>query len=91
MPRRNYVPPPRSALAPNVAPGREFWNNWEGDDAFSCDPSALALMPVVVDLSKPNATRIALADHFYGIYRNAGQDTVTARANADARALQMVP
>lgn len=86
---RNHVPPPCSAPAPNVAPGREFWNNWEGDDAGQA--GALPVAPLVPDLSKPNLSRVALADQFYTLNLNAGQDTVTARANADARALEMIP
>ena len=89
MAGRNYVPLPDSALAPNVAPGREFWNNWQGDDAD--EPGPLPVQPAVVDLSMPNLTRLALADQLYVANLNAGQDAVTARANADARALQMIP
>jgi hypothetical protein len=86
---RNYVPPPDSALAPNVPPGREFWNNWRGDDAD--EPGPLPVQPAIVDLSKPNLTRLGLAEQLYVVNLNAGQDAVTARANADARALQMIP
>ena len=89
MTGRNYVPPPDSALAPNVAPGREFWNDWQGIDDF--DPGPLPLEMAAVDLTKPNFTRVSLADQFYTANLNAGQDAVTARSNADARALQMIP
>lgn len=91
MSGRRYVGPPCSALAPNVAPGREFWNNWEGDDAWERGGHALPLVPATIDLSKPNTTRIGLADQLYTLNLNAGQAAVTARANADARALEMIP
>jgi hypothetical protein len=55
-------------------------------DFASVPPEAAA-----PDLSKPNLTRLTLADQLYGRYLNDGQDAVTARANADARALQMIP
>lgn len=86
MAGRNHVPPPDSALAPNTAPGRLFWDD-NGAGEFHLDPPT----PAVVDLTKPNLTRLALSDTFYGQNVAAGQDTVTARANANARALQMVP
>jgi hypothetical protein len=89
VPGRNHVPPPDSALAPNVAPGREFWLDTMGDDAD--DPAPLPIRPETVDLAKPNLTRINLAAQLFVLNLNAGQDDATARANADARALQMIP
>jgi hypothetical protein len=86
---RRHVPPPCSAAAPNVAPGREFWANWEGDDAGQ--PGPLPVTPATLDLSKPNLSRLALADQLYTQYLNAGNDDVTARSLADARALEMIP
>lgn len=86
---RNNVPPPDAACAPNVAPGREFWTDWEVADA--CEPHAPPIEPAVVDLSKPNLSRLALSDQLYGSYRNQGYDDATARSLADARALQMIP
>lgn len=71
------------------APGRAFW-----DDPLKTDADempALPIEPALIDLSKPNHTRQSLADQFFGLYINEGQDAVTARANADARALEMVP
>jgi hypothetical protein len=86
---RNHVLPPDAALAPNVAPGREFWTDqFQGDDD---QPAPALIQPDPVDLSKPNLTRESLADQLFGQYLNQGQDAVTARANADARALEMVP
>jgi hypothetical protein len=86
---RNHIPPPDAALAPNVAPGREFWADWQRNDVeqASFPPPA----PTVVDLTKPNLSRIALSDTLFAQNIVAGQDAATARANADARALQMVP
>ncbi len=89
MAGRNHVGPPCSAPAPNVAPGREFWTNWEGDDAGQAGP--LPVTPFVPDLSKPNLSRIAIADQLYTQFLAAGQNAVTARANADTRALEMIP
>lgn len=86
---RNHIPPPAAALAPNVAPGREFWNDWEGADAVQ--PRADNAVVVTPDLTKPNLSRIALADTLFAQNSAAGQDAVTARANAEARALQMIP
>lgn len=86
---RHHVAPPCSAPAPNVAPGREFWTNWEGDDFGQCAPPPFS--PVEVDLSRPNNTRVALSSQLYTIYLNAGNDAATAQALADARALAMVP
>jgi hypothetical protein len=86
---RNHVPPPDAAPAPNTAPGRLFFDRVHVDDEqdfASVPPEAAA-----PDLSKPNLTRLTLADQLYGRYLNDGQDAVTARANADARALQMIP
>lgn len=89
MSGRNHIPPPCYALAPNVAPGREFWDDWEGEDAGQPGPQPVT--PAVPDLSKPNLSRIALADQLYTQYLNAGNDAVTARGLADTRALEMVP
>lgn len=89
MSGRRHVPPPGSALAPNVAPGREFWNDQLGSDA---DEAPLpAPTPAAVDLSKPNLSRLALADTLFAQNIAAGQDAETARANANARALEMIP
>lgn len=85
---RNHVPPPDAAPAPNIAPGREFWTDWEGVDAGQ---PQIVVIPATPDLSKPNLSRIALADTLFAQNIAAGQDAVTARANADARALQMTP
>jgi hypothetical protein len=89
MAGRNHVEPPGSALAPNVAPGREFWTDWEGEDAGQ--RGSLTVTPFVPDLSKPNLTRLAVADHLYAQFFSAGQDAMTARTNADAQALAMIP
>jgi len=89
MAGRNHVPPPNAAPAPNVAPGREFWlDQFNGDDD---QPAPTPIAPDPVDLTKPNLTRESLADQLFGQYLNQGQDAVTARVNADARALEMVP
>lgn len=85
--RRNHVPPPGSALAPNTAPGRLFWDNNKAGEVDHLPPPTGA----IVDLTKPNLTRISIADQLYGVFLNAGQDPVTARANADAQALLMIP
>jgi hypothetical protein len=85
---RNHVPPPDAALAPNVAPGREFWlDQFQGDDD---QPAPTPIAPDPVDLTKPNLTRSSIADQLFTQFLAAGQDAVTARANADARALEMV-
>jgi hypothetical protein len=86
---RNHIPPPDAAPAPNVAPGREFWTDWEGADVGQ--PRAPLPVPTEVDLSKPNLSRLALADTLYAQNIAAGQDDATARANADACALVMIP
>lgn len=84
---RNHVQPPDPAPAPNVAPGREFWTNQSRDENAELG-APVAATP---DLSKPNLSRVSLADQLFTQNLNAGQDAVTARANADARALQMIP
>lgn len=86
---RNYVPPPDSALAPNVAPGREFWMDWEGADAGQPQPPPIP--PAIVDPTLPNATRISIAEQLYSRFLGQGFDEATARSMADARALQMIP
>jgi hypothetical protein len=86
---RNHVPPPDPALAPNTAPGRLFFDERTKDDVVVDE--LVPPVPAEVDLSKPNLTRLAIADQLYTLYLNQGQDPETARANADARALQMVP
>ncbi len=83
---RNHVPPPGSALAPNTAPGRLFWDdNGAGEDHLPPPVNA------VVNLALPNLTRIAMADQLYGGYLALGNSPATARTLADARALQMIP
>jgi hypothetical protein len=89
MSGRHHVPPPGAAPAPNVATGRQFWTNWEGNDV--CQPAAPPITPAVIDLTKPNLSRLALADTLYGTYRTQGYDDATARSLADARALVMIP
>ena len=87
---RNHVPPPDAALAPNTAPGRLFWDKVHADD----DEDAYQDVPFearVPDLTLPNLTRQNLADTLFAQNIGAGQDPETARANAEARALQMVP
>jgi hypothetical protein len=87
---RNHVPPPDAALAPNTAPGRLFWDKVHADDdedAYQAVPAK----PIVTDPGAPNLTRQNLADVLFSQNIMAGQDPETARANADARALQMVP
>jgi hypothetical protein len=87
---RNHVPPPDAAVAPNTAPGRLFWDKVHADDdedAYQAVPAE----PVTVDIDAPNLTRQNLADVLFSQNIMAGQDEVTARANAEARALLMVP
>jgi hypothetical protein len=86
---RNHVPPPDAALAPNTAPGRLFFDQVSVDDEtdYHVEPPIAA----DVDLNAPNLTRLNLAEQLYGRYLAEGQDAITARANADARALQMIP
>lgn len=86
---RNHIPPPDPAPAPNTAPGRLFFDERTQDEE---QPGELVPpTPAVPDLTKPNITRQLIADQLFSLYLNQGQDAVTARANADARALQMVP
>lgn len=84
--QRNHVPPPDSALAPNTAPGRLFWDdNKSGEDHLPPPVGA------IVNLSAPSLTRIAMADQLFSALVMAGSDSVTARLLADARALEMIP
>jgi hypothetical protein len=87
---RNHVPPPDAALAPNTAPGRVFWDKVHADDDEDAH-QVIPPTPVALDVSKPNLTRLDLADTLFAQNIAAGQDSETARANADARALQMIP
>ncbi len=87
---RNHVPPPDAALAPNTAPGRLFFDKVHADDDEDAH-QVIPPTPADIDPAAPNLTRLNLADMLFGQYVAAGQDEVTARANADARALQMVP
>lgn len=84
--QRNHVPPPDSALAPNTAPGRLFWDDNKAGEDHLPPPTA-----AVVNLSAPNLTRIAMADQLFAAFVTEGYDLVTARALADARALEMIP
>lgn len=88
---RNHVQPPDAALSPNTAPGRAFFDDQfrgeDPNDGITHEPPT-AITP---DLTKPNLTRIAMSDQLYTQFLNAGNDAVTARALADARALQMIP
>lgn len=90
MGSRNHVQPPDGATAPNTAPGRLFWDKVHADD----DEDAHQVVPAeprTPDVSAPNLTRQNLADTLFAQNIAAGQDPETARANAEARALQMVP
>jgi hypothetical protein len=91
MSGRNHVPPPDAAPAPNTAPGRLFFDKASVDQDTSEDYHLPPPTSAAVDLTKPNLTRQMCADTLFAQYVAAGQDEATARANADARALLMVP
>ena len=91
MSGRNHVPPPEPALAPNTAPGRLFFDKASVDQDTSEDYHLPPPTPAAIDPAAPNLTRQLLAEQLYVQNLTAGQDETTARANADARALQMVP
>lgn len=84
---RHHVPPPDSAPATNVAPGRE-WMMLPSEEYEESLPPAL---PREVDGSLSNTTRLLIAEQLFSRYLAEGQDAEAARVLADARALQMVP
>jgi hypothetical protein len=84
---RNYVAPPDAAPATNIAPGREWKLVPPEEYEHASDPPIAR----VVDAGRPNMTRYSIAEQLFVRHLDSGIERSTARALADATALQMVP
>jgi len=68
---RNHIQPPCSALAPDTAPARLFFDQEHVDDTEDCI-AIVPAEPIAPDLTKSNATRQLIADQLYSRYLNEG-------------------
>ena len=86
----SHIPPPEPGLAPNNAPGREFWlDPYRDAPGEEDEPCAAPIVRAIIDPALPNLSQQQLVAQIYTQLVNLGTAQATALSLATARAALM--